>query len=113
MLDNGYVYLAATRLSLFRSEEDWAMVFEVFGFSPRTGLPDIHVSTFATQLHNRDRPDQFVGPDAYREYVTNSPHSDWRFFYPIEEGDWIDSEIGEMVAESGEFQLRDRVIPLP
>lgn len=33
MLDNGYVYLAATRLSLFRSKADWAMVIEVFGFS--------------------------------------------------------------------------------
>jgi hypothetical protein len=33
MLDNGYVYLAATRLSLFRSPRDWAMVIEVFGFS--------------------------------------------------------------------------------
>ncbi len=33
-LDNGYVYLAGTRLSLHRSPEDWALVIEVFGFSP-------------------------------------------------------------------------------
>ena len=31
MLDNGYWYLAATRLSLYRSATDWAMVIEVFG----------------------------------------------------------------------------------
>jgi len=31
MLDNGYVYLAATRLSLFRSPDDWAIAIEVFG----------------------------------------------------------------------------------
>src|SRR5690349_24690426 len=43
MLDNGYVYLAATRLSLFRAAPDWAMVIEVFGFSPRSGLPDTHI----------------------------------------------------------------------
>jgi hypothetical protein len=42
MLDNGYVYLAATRLSVYRSTTDWAMAFEVFGFSPRAGLPDTH-----------------------------------------------------------------------
>jgi hypothetical protein len=39
MLDNGYVNLAATRLSLFRSEADWAMTIEIFGFSPRAGIP--------------------------------------------------------------------------
>jgi len=45
MLDNGHVYLAATRLSLFGSAADWALVVEVFGFSPRAGLPDLHVHT--------------------------------------------------------------------
>ncbi len=53
MLDNGYVYLAATRLSLYRSATDWAIVIEVFGFSPRSGLPDTHVQTFASRLHDR------------------------------------------------------------
>lgn len=38
MLDNGYVYLAATRLSLFRSSTDWAVAVEVFGYSPRAGV---------------------------------------------------------------------------
>jgi len=54
MLDNGYVYLAATRLALFRSPDDWAMTIEVFGFSPRAGLPDTHIHTFASSLHNRN-----------------------------------------------------------
>jgi hypothetical protein len=35
MMDNGSIYLAAARLSLYRSRIDWAMVIEVFGFSPR------------------------------------------------------------------------------
>jgi len=38
MLDNGYVYLAATRLSLHRTEADWGMVIEAFGYSPRAGI---------------------------------------------------------------------------
>ena len=28
MLNNGYIYLAATRLSLYRSDNDWALVEE-------------------------------------------------------------------------------------
>src|SRR5688572_16028787 len=57
MLDNGYVYPAASRLSLFRSPDDWAMVIELFGFSPRAGLPDLNVSTFASTLTDRDPTD--------------------------------------------------------
>jgi hypothetical protein len=59
MLDNGYVYLAATRLSLYRSATDWAIVIEVFGFSPRAGLPDTHIYTFASRLHDRDPPEGY------------------------------------------------------
>ncbi len=60
MLDNGYVYLAATRLSVFRSPEDWALVIEVFGFSPRGGTPDTHIHTYASRLHDRDPPGNYV-----------------------------------------------------
>jgi hypothetical protein len=30
MLDNGYLYLAATRMALYRSNVDWAIVFRGF-----------------------------------------------------------------------------------
>ena len=61
MLDNGYVYLAATRLSLYRASEEWAMVIEVFGYSPRESLPDIAIYTFASTIWNRDIPKSY-GP---------------------------------------------------
>lgn len=35
VLDNAYVELAAARLSAFRSEVDWLVVFEILGFSTR------------------------------------------------------------------------------
>jgi hypothetical protein len=35
VLDNAYVEFAATRLSAFRTEADWLIVFEVLGFSTR------------------------------------------------------------------------------
>jgi hypothetical protein len=114
MLDNGYAYLAATRLSLFRSPEDWAMVIEVFGFSPRAGLPDIHVHTFASRLHRRDSPENYVSPEAYQQYLTNNPNNDSRYFYPLAEGPWQDEADLEAVADSAEeIVLCGRPFPLP
>lgn len=37
MLDNGYVYLAATRLTAYRDEDRWAVVIEVLGAGIREG----------------------------------------------------------------------------
>ncbi len=111
-LDNGYVYLAATRLSLFRSPKDWAMVIEVFGYSPRAGLPDLAVSTFASKLHERDPASNYVNEDAYRNYLRNHPHDESRSFDPIEEGPWIDEEL--VSDEPGlELVLRGNPIPIP
>jgi len=86
MLDNGYFYLAATRLSLLRSAQDWAMVIEVFGFSPRSGLPDTNIYTFASRLHDRNTADKYVTCEAYERYLRNNPHNEMRFAFPIEEG---------------------------
>jgi hypothetical protein len=114
MLDNGYVYLAATRLSLFRSEEDWALVTEVFGFSPRAGLPDVCVTTFASRLHERNPPTKYVSPAAYENYLATHPHDDARFFFPIEEGEWQDADDTEVLAsDASEVVLRGRSIGLP
>lgn len=114
MLDNGYVYLAATRLSLHRSASDWALVIEVFGFSPRTGLPDIHVYTFGSSLRDRDNVDDFVSKKAYANYLKSNPHNESRFFSPIAEGPWQDPESGEEVAEgASSVLLRNRSIAIP
>jgi len=114
MLDNGYVYLAATRLSLFRSEADWAMVIEVFGFSPRSGLPDIHIHTFASTLYSRDSPERYATREAYDRYLANHPNNESRFAYPIEAGDWQDEQNAEIVAEDArEILVRGEQRPIP
>ncbi len=100
MLDNGYMYLAATRLSVFRSDSDWALVIEVFGFSPRGGLPDTHIYTFASRLHDRDTPAKYVSAEAYKNYLRNNPNNESRLVYPISEGDWQDPEDLELVADN-------------
>jgi hypothetical protein len=114
MLDNGYVYLAATRLSLYRSPQDWAIVIEVFGFSPRAGLPDTHIQTFASRLHNRDTPKDYINRDAYENYLAIHPHDEYRTVFPVDEGPWQDAEHEEFVsADASEIVVRKQARPLP
>lgn len=114
MLDNGYVYLAATRMSLFRSDEDWALVLEVFGFSPRAGLPDLSVSTYSSRLRDRDPPEKFASRDAYDNYLAQHPNDEARFFYPVAEGPWQDPEDGELVASgAAQVEVRGSSVKLP
>lgn len=114
MVDNGYVYLAATRLSLYRSTTDWAIVIEVFGFSPRAGLPDTHIYTFASQLHDRDPPEGYFNRQAYENYLANNPHNESRFVFPVDEGPWQDAEDLEFAARRANvIVVRDQAIALP
>jgi hypothetical protein len=111
MLDNGYVYLAATRLSLFRSPQDWAMVIEVFGYSPRSGLPDTLIHTFAGTIDNRKSARDFVSQEAYERHLANNPNNAFHAVFPIDEGDWLG---GELVAGGATgLTLRGRSIAMP
>jgi hypothetical protein len=98
MLDNGYVYLAATRLSLYRSETDWALVIEVFGFSPRVGDPDTHIYTFASRLNRQNTASDYVSREAYENYLRSHPNSESVFVYPIETDEWKNPDDDEVVA---------------
>lgn len=114
MLDNGYVYLAATRLSLYRSPQDWALVFEIFGYSPRAGMPDLSVHTFASRLRERDKPAQYVKRAAYDAYLRDNPHNETRTFFPITGEDWLDEEDPELVSEDAmQVSVRGKAYELP
>lgn len=114
MLDNGYVYLAANRLSLYRSRSHWAMVIEIFGFSPRPGRPDFHIATFADHLRDRNNPQKYVSIQAYEQYLARKPYNESRFFYPIEEGDWQDSADRELIAKNAtQIMVRGKPHPIP
>jgi hypothetical protein len=98
MLDNGYIYLAATRLSLFRSPADWALVIEHFGYSPRAYVPSIDVMTFASRRHSQ----------------SVDPSNELASIFPLEEGDWIDEEDAECVAvDATEIVVRGSPRALP
>ena len=114
MLDNGYVYLAATRLSLHRSDTDWALVIEVFGFSPRAGDPDVTVSTFASRLHERNNPSDYVDRKAWEAYLANNPHNEHRSFYPLDLTGSRPNDDGELLERAATtVSLRGTPVAVP
>jgi hypothetical protein len=114
MLDNGYVYLAAVNMSLYRSSTDWAIAIEVFGYSPRSGLPDTQIYTFASRLANRKMPHDFVSKEAFERYLANNPHNESHFVFPIQEGPWLDPNDAELVSETVDHVIvRDESIKMP
>jgi hypothetical protein len=115
MLDNGYVYLAATRLTAYRAAEDWALAIEVFGFSPRAGLPDVHVYTFGSRVLRNSGPEDYASREAYESALARNPHNESRFFYPIEEGDWQDEDesFDYVAKDAAVVPLRERLIDIP
>lgn len=111
VLDHPYVFLAASRLSLYRSAEDWALVVETFGYNPRAGDPYVCVWTAASRLHARNPSENYVSEAAFANYLRSHPHDDARFFHPID-GEWI----GEMECvnpAADHLVLRGERITLP
>lgn len=110
VLDNGYVFPAATRLSLYRSTEDWAMTIEVFGFSPRAGLPDTCIYTFGSTIARTKMAADYVTPQAFDAYVAANPHNEMTFIHPI---DALDIGDEEEVVENASIVLRGTALPAP
>lgn len=112
MLDNGYFYLAATRLSLYRASEDWAMVIEAFEYSPRAWRPDTGIHTFASTICNRDIPKEY-GPREVSNLLANNPNNDSRVVYPVEKGDWQDEHDYVIADRANEIVVRGQSYPIP
>ncbi|MBL4685883.1 MAG: hypothetical protein JKY37_14910 [Nannocystaceae bacterium] len=113
MLDNGYLYLAASRLAAYRSQRDWALTVEVAGFSPRSEVPDTHIYTFGSTLTGRKTAANFVTPEAFENYLVNNPNNESKFIFPFDDA-WIDQEAGEFVAEGEtQIELRGTALPVP
>jgi hypothetical protein len=113
VLDNGYVYLAESRLTVFRSPVYWAITIEIFGFSPRAGDPDVTVYTFSNALRNRSKIDDYVSKEAYDNYLANNKFNEFSSFWPIGGENWIDPEDSELCMEKGEYELRNKKCALP
>lgn len=112
MLDNGYFYLAAARLSLHRSAADWAMVFEKFGYSPRTGQPNLFIETFASTLCNRDIVEIYGTGEVYEKYLANHLNNELLAVHPIDGNEWIDDQEGA-AKDAKELILRGHKLAIP
>lgn len=115
MLDNGYFYLAATRLSLYRAISEWAIVIETFGFSPRSGIPDNCIYTFASNICNRKVPESYGRGELYERYLANNPNNEMTFVNPFEWDQWEKLPIAdEAIGKSAlDYCLRGQVRAIP
>ena len=113
VMDNGYVYLAATKLSVYRSDSEWAIVIEIFGYSPRSGDPDVQIYTFSSKLYNRDEPSSYISQEAYENYLKKNPYNESRFVYPVENNDWQNPDDQEYLNENEKCILRGIGVSLP
>ena len=114
MLDNGYFYLAATRLSLYRSSADWALVIEVFGYSPRSGIPDIYIYTFGSSLVRHSQENQYASPEAYERYLLANPNNDFAYINPIGPSFYdLAHDVYFYEEVSGDITLRGRIVDVP
>ena len=113
ILDHPYVYLAATRLTAYRSTPDWALVIEVFGYAPRAGIPEICIQTFASHFQTRGTKSIHTSEKAHEIYLANHPNDDSRYVYPIDQLSQ-DPENEEFVSDAATtILLRDIQIDLP
>jgi hypothetical protein len=114
MLDNGYVYPAAARLSLYRSDTDWALVFETFGYSPRGGEPDCMITTFASRPGGRKTPQQFHSEEAHSAYLEQHRYCEQSFVHPIADTSIYSEDYDEFVVPAAtSVRLRGQTIALP
>lgn len=110
MLDNGSVFAAATRLSLYRSAEDWAMTVEVFGFAAHAGIPYTCLYTFGSTIERTKMASDYVTSEAFEAYLHANPHNETTFIHPI---DALDIGDAEEVLESSSLVLRGTMLPAP
>jgi len=113
ILDNGYVYLAASKLTAYHADEDWALVIEIFGFSPRAGDPDLAIHTFGSKLRNRKTKDDYFSEQAYENYLKNNQFNAYKSFFPFDGGSWVNPEDNETAIPKGSVNLRGKTYELP
>ena len=90
------------------------MTIEVFGFSPRSGIPDTHIHTFGSRLVRQRGEADFVSAEAYSAYLANNPNNESVFIYPVDEGDWQDLDDSDLLAEEAHVvSVRGKNLQIP
>ncbi len=84
----------------------------MFGYSPRAGLPDTTIFTFASRPYERDPASKFRTPQDYQNYLAHNPHNDARGVFPIEDGDAF-GDCDFVADDATEVVLRGRSVRLP
>lgn len=101
ILDNGYVYPADTRMSVYAAQRHWAIIVEVLGYNPRAwqtdGFDDC-LYCFGNFLVNR------------------SDNKNMYFLFPISDGNsaplFAENEPEFISPLANDLRVRDRLIPI-
>lgn len=119
---------AASRLTLHRSDDGWALVVEAFGYDPRSRESSLVVRTIADRLANRRRLDEYVDVAAWERYLDENRYHEVRHFHPLDVEPWWEGPGTDRGDENSEAPphgpdlipsnvqavvLRGRRIPLP
>ncbi|MGG7566158.1 DUF7003 family protein [Rhodovulum sp. DZ06] len=92
IIGNGYVFPAKSRLSLYRSAADWAMVVEQLGFmarEPREDGAGVTMQTVGPVLRGRRTAGDFVSEEAWRRYCEEmAGQTEEHDVWPLDVTDW-------------------------
>jgi len=114
MLDNGYIYPATARLSLYLGSGDWGLTVEVFGYSPRAADPSITVYTYSNDIVSHRSEADFVSVEAYETYIAAHPFDAIEDFFPIDPSNQYDERDWEFLnSNCTSISLRGEPIATP
>lgn len=113
MLDNGYCYLAASRLHVFRSANDWSLVIEIFGYECRAGEVCTDIYSFGSNLQGRPTESQFETPEAYAAFMGQNPYNELAVADPCHGAQWVQADDEAYVPVGAELAIRGHDVGLP
>lgn len=102
ILDNGYVYPADTRMSVYADQRHWAIIVEVLGYNPRAWQTD----GFDNCLY------------CFGNFLVNDPdNKNMHFLFPISDGNtaplFADDEPEVINPLAKDLEIRGNLIPIP
>lgn len=111
ILDNGYIYLAGTKLTAYRDDKRWAIIVEVIGFNYRGGGHNgitncLHIYGNCLTYKPGTQNENFLYP------TTNSPEyetfdEDGFYINPLSQTFLIRNELSSIVHDRKQYNLAE------
>lgn len=107
MLDNGYIYLADTKLSAYRDDKRWALIIEVVGYFYKQGGHDgidncLHIFGNVLDYEPGTNNNNFL-------YITDNSKEGETFCDNDEEGTYLNPNIKTMLLRNKEINITNEI----